>query len=135
MTAFIKNLAYINEHCATVIIFLKNFIYHVSDAMDLISCRMFIVESKLIFQHKIFNSIIGFRRLSRSFSKSLDRLGRSDIDRYNVAYSGGFSKVQVFVFGVQARYIMIQSAQLIYSSFVRFSIDYFQAYLIFCLFY
>jgi len=29
-------------------------------------------------------------QLSRSFSKSLDKLGRSDIGRYNAKFSGGF---------------------------------------------
>ncbi|KAL4084554.1 hypothetical protein QTP88_027501 [Uroleucon formosanum] len=33
---------------------------------------------------------LGTGRLSRSFSKSLDKLGRSDIGRYDVTFSGGF---------------------------------------------
>jgi len=46
-------------------------------------------ETKLIFWYKIFSSIIGLRRLSRSFSKSLDKLRKSDIGRFDATFSGG----------------------------------------------
>lgn len=35
--------------------------------------------------------MIGFRRLSRSFSKSLEKLERCDTGQYDVTYSGGLS--------------------------------------------
>lgn len=56
--------------------------------MDLTYYRVFVKESKLIFWHKIFFSVIEFDAFSRSFSKSLDKLGWNDIGHIDETSSG-----------------------------------------------
>lgn len=76
--------------------FFKHLATYVCDTVNLANSRMFVSKSKLMVYYEIFFFNIWFKHLRRSFSKSFDMLGSSNIGLYEIAHFGslhGFSSI------------------------------------------